>query len=116
VRRGGGGVDAAMVTAIAGLIGGPVAALGVVYSSRGANRVAQQTSAVTGYDSLTQRLVAERDKAEMDEKAAEARASAAESRASAAESRASAAESKVDALEAELARLRGLVTQLGGTP
>lgn len=98
-----------MVTAIAGLIGGPVAALGVVYSSRGANRVAQQSSAATMYDSLTQRLVAERDKAEMDEKAAEARASAAESRASAAEAR-------TQALEAEVARLRGLVVQLGGTP
>lgn len=95
-------MDAAMVTAIAGLIGGPLAALGVIYSSRGANRAARETSAVTGYDSLTQRLVAERDKAEMDEKAAEARASAAESRASAA--------------EAENQRLRALVTQLGGTP
>lgn len=102
-------MDAAMVTAIAGLIGGPMAAFGVVYSSRGANRAAQQSSATTMYDSLTQRLAAERDKAEMDEKAAEARASAAESRASA-------AESKVQALEAELARLRGLVVQLGGTP
>lgn len=95
-------MDAAMVTAIAGLIGGPLAALGVVYSSRGANRAARETSAVTGYDSLTQRLVAERDKAEMDEKAAAARASA--------------AEAKVSALEAEINQLRTLVTQLGGAP
>jgi hypothetical protein len=102
-------VDAGMVSAIAGLIGGPMTVAGVIYSSRGANRAAREASAVTGYDSLTQRLVAERDKAEMDEKAAEARASAAESRASA-------AEAKVQALEAELARLRGLVVQLGGTP
>jgi hypothetical protein len=64
---------------------------------------------VTGYDSLTQRLVAERDKAEMDEKAAQARAEAAEARASA-------AEAKAHSLEAENSRLRGLVTQLGGTP
>lgn len=95
-------MDAAMVTAIAGLIGGPLAALGVVYSSRGANRAARETSAVTGYDSLTQRLVAERDKAEVDERAAEARASA--------------AEAKVFALEAENAKLRALVVQLGGSP
>lgn len=95
-------MDAVMVTAIAGLIGGPLAALGVMYSSRGANRAARETSAVTGYDSLTKALVAERDKAEMDEKAAQARASA--------------AEAKVSALEAEINRLRALVTQLGGSP
>ena len=102
-------MDAAMVTAIAALIGGPLGVMGVMYSSRGVNRAARETSAVTGYDSLTKALVAERDKAEMDEKAAQARASAAESRASA-------AESKVQALEAELTRLRTLVTQLRGTP
>lgn len=95
-------MDAAMVTAIASLVAGPLAALGVMYGSRGANRAAKETSAVTGYDSLTQRLVAERDKAEMDEKAAEARASA--------------AEAKVHALEAEVSRLQGLVAQLRGTP
>ncbi|NUS22744.1 MAG: hypothetical protein HOV92_00750 [Streptomyces sp.] len=95
-------MDAAMVTAIAALIGGPVAAAAAMYGTRGASRVAREASAVTGYDSLTQRLVAERDKAEMDEKAAEARASA--------------AEAKMHALEAEVSRLRGLVLQLGGTP
>jgi len=95
-------VDAAMVTAIAALIGGPVTVLGAMYGTRGANRAAKEASAVTGYDSLTQRLVAERDKAEMDEKTAEARASAAEAKAS--------------ALEAEVARLRLLVVNLGGTP
>jgi hypothetical protein len=91
-----------MVSAIAGLIGGPVAALGVIYSSRGANRAAREASAVTGYDSLTKALAAERDKAELDEKTAEARASA--------------AEAKIYALEAEVARLRLMVTHLGGTP
>lgn len=88
-------MDAAMVTAIAGLIGGPVAAAAVVYSSRGANRAAREASAVTGYDSLTQRLVSERDKAEADQAKAEQR---------------------VEVLELEVARLRLLVTQLGGTP
>ena len=95
-------MDAAMVTAIGALIAGPVAAAAAMYGNRGANRATREASAVTGYDSLTQRLVAERDKAEMDEKTAETRALAAEARAS--------------ALEAEVSRLRGLVTQLGGTP
>ncbi|WP_405960837.1 hypothetical protein OG235_28130 [Streptomyces sp. NBC_00024] len=88
-------MDAAMVTAIASLVAGPMAALGVMYGSRGANRAARETSAVTGYDSLTQRLAAERDKAEADQAKAEARA---------------------QTLELEIARLRLLVQQLGGTP
>lgn len=91
-----------MVTAIAAVIVGTLSAVGVMYGSRGANRVAREASAVTGYDSLTQRLVAERDKAEMDEKTAEARASA--------------AEAKVSALEAEVSRLQALVIRLGGAP
>lgn len=95
-------MDAAVAGAIAAVIVGTLSAAGVMYGSRGANRAARETSAVTGYDSLTQRLVAERDKAEMDEKAAEARASA--------------AEAKVSALESEVSRLLALVTQRGGTP
>lgn len=95
-------MDAAMVTAVAALIGGPVAAAAAMYGSRGATRTAREGSALTGYDNLTQRLIAERDKAEMDEKAAEAKASA--------------AEAKVHALEAEIGRLRTLVLQLGGQP
>jgi uncharacterized protein YceH (UPF0502 family) len=66
-----------------------------MYGQRGANRAAREASAVTGYDSLTQRLVAERDKAESDQAKAEAR---------------------VEVLELEVARLRLLVTQLGGQP
>lgn len=88
-------MDAAMVTAVAALIAGPVAAVAAMYGTRGANRAARETSAVTGYDSLTQRLAAERDKAEADQAKAEAR---------------------VEVLELEVARLRLLVTQLGGTP
>jgi hypothetical protein len=95
-------MDAAMVTAIAALIGGPVAGAAAMYGSRGATRAAREGAALTGYDNLTARLIAERDKAELDEKTAEARASA--------------AEAKCSALEAEVARLRLLVTQLGGTP
>jgi parvulin-like peptidyl-prolyl isomerase len=88
-------VDAALVTAIGALIAGPVAAAAAMYGNRGANRAAREASAVTGYDSLTQRLAAERDKAEADQAKAEQRA---------------------DILELENARLRLLVTQLGGTP
>lgn len=88
-------MDAAMVTAIGAVVVGIVSAGAAMYGSRGANRAAREASAVTGYDSLTQRLVAERDKAEADQAKAEAR---------------------VDVLELEVARLRLLVTQLGGTP
>ncbi|MGW6747653.1 hypothetical protein [Streptomyces sp. NPDC055006] len=95
-------MDAAMVTAVAALIGGPVAAAAAMYGTRGASRAAREGTALTGYDSLTQRLVAERDKAELDEKTQEARAAA--------------AEAKVAGLETEIARLRLLVTQLGGIP
>ena len=95
-------MDAAMVTAVAALIGGPVAAAAAMYGSRGATRASREGSALTGYDNLAQRLIAERDKAEMDEKAAAAKASA--------------AEAKVHALEAEIGRLRTLVLQLGGQP
>ncbi|MFF4834118.1 hypothetical protein [Streptomyces sp. NPDC001315] len=88
-------MDAAMVTAIGALIAGPVAAAAAMYGNRGATRAAREASAVTGYDSLTQRLVAERDKAEVDQAKAEQR---------------------VDDLELEVARLRLLVRELGGTP
>lgn len=95
-------MDAAMVTAIAALVGAPLAAAAAVYGQRGANRAAREGGVITGYDSLTAKLVAERDKAELDEKTAETRAAT--------------AEAKVATLEAEIARLRLLVTQLGGTP
>ena len=88
-------MDAAMVTAIAALVGAPVAGLAAMYGTRGANRAAREGAALTGYDNLTQRLVAERDKAEADQATAETR---------------------VAVLELEVARLRLLVTQLGGTP
>jgi ABC-type transport system involved in cytochrome c biogenesis permease subunit len=95
-------MDAAMVTAVAALLGSPVAAVAAMYGTRGQVRATREGGALTGYDSLTNRLVAERDKAESDEAKAEARAVAAETRAA--------------TLELEIARLRLLVTQLGGTP
>lgn len=88
-------MDAAMVTAIAALIGGPVAGAAAVYGSRAAGRAQREGGVIGGYDNLAARLVAERDKAEADQAKAETRA---------------------QTLELEVARLRLLVTQLGGTP
>jgi hypothetical protein len=84
-----------MVTALAALVAGPVAAAAAMYGQRGANRAAREASAVTGYDTLTGRLEARLEKAETREAAAEARA---------------------ERLELEVERLRLLVVQLGGTP
>lgn len=88
-------MDAAMLTAIAALVGAPLAAAAAMYGTRGANRASREGGVITGYDSLTARLTAERDKAEKDQETAEQRATT---------------------LELEVARLRLLVTQLGGTP
>ncbi|MFJ4837186.1 hypothetical protein [Streptomyces sp. NPDC088746] len=88
-------MDAAMLTALGALLASPVAAAAAIYGSRGATRAAREGGVITGYDSLTARLTAERDKAETDQATAEQRAAA---------------------LELEVARLRLLVTQLGGTP
>ena len=88
-------MDAAMVTALGALLASPLAGVADVYASRGANRVAKEGGVIGGYDSLTQKLVAERDKAEADQAKAETR---------------------VQTLELEVARLRLLVTQLGGQP
>jgi uncharacterized protein YceH (UPF0502 family) len=88
-------MDAAMITALAALLASPIAAAAAMHGSRGASRATREGGVITGYDSLTSRLAAERDKAEKDQAAAEQRAAA---------------------LEMEVARLRLLVTQLGGTP
>ena len=88
-------MDAAMLTALGALLASPVAAAAAIYGSRGATRAAREGGVITGYDSLTARLIAERDKAEKDQALAEQRAAA---------------------LELEVARLKLLVTQLGGTP
>jgi hypothetical protein len=88
-------VDAALVTAIGALIAGPVAAAAAMYGNRGANRAAREASAVTGYNSLTDQLQEER---------AELRSDLAATRA------------ELAAEKLESARLRMLVTQLGGTP
>lgn len=88
-------MDAALVTAF-GVIGSAVVAgTAAMYGSKVAGRAQREGNALTGYDNLAARLVAERDKAEADQAKAETR---------------------VEVLELEVARLRLLVTQLGGTP
>lgn len=84
-----------MVAAIGSLIAGPVAALGVMYGSRGANRAAREGSAVTGFNSLTDQL-----QEELKEKKTELATVHAE----------------LAAEKLETARLRLVVQQLGGTP
>ena len=88
-------MDAALITAL-GVIGSAiVAGVAAMYGSKVAGRAQREGTALTGYDNLTQRLVAERDKADAAKEKAEQRA---------------------DVLELEVARLRLLVTRLGGTP
>jgi hypothetical protein len=88
-------MDAAMVTAIAALIGGPVAAAAAMYGTRGANRAAREGSAVNGFSSLTNELQEERKELRADLAAARA---------------------ELAAERLETARLRLLVQQLGGMP
>lgn len=88
-------MDAAMVTALAALIAGPVAAAAAMYTSRGANRSAQEGTAVNGFSSLTNELQEERKELRADLAAVRA---------------------ELAAEKADNARLRLLVQQLGGTP
>ena len=88
-------MDAAMLTALGALLASPVAAAAAVYGSRGATRTAREGGALTGFNSLTDQLQEERT---------DLRAELAVLR------------SDLAAEKAEAARLRLLVTQLGGTP
>ena len=88
-------MDAAMVTAIAALIGGPVAAAAAMYGTRGANRAAREGTAVNGFSSLTNELQEERK--ELRDEVRLLRLELAAER-------------------AEVTRLKTIVAQLGGTP
>jgi len=88
-------MDAAMMTAIGALVVGIMSAAAAMYGSRGANRAAQEGSAVTGFNSLTDQL-----QEELKEKKGEL----------------SVARTELAAKELEIARLRKVVTDLGGTP
>ncbi|MFE4649271.1 hypothetical protein [Streptomyces sp. NPDC056707] len=88
-------MDAALLTALGALLAGPVVAAAAMYGHRGANRAAREGGALTGFNSLTDQLQEERK---------ELRSELAILR------------SDLAAEKAESARLRLLVTQLGGTP
>jgi hypothetical protein len=88
-------MDAALLTALGALLTSPVVAAAAVYGHRGANRAAREGGALNGFNSLTDQLQEERK--EMRSELATLRADLAAER-------------------AESARLRLLVTQLGGTP
>lgn len=84
-----------MVTAIAALVGGPLAAAAAVYGSRSATRAQREGGVITGFSSLTDQLQEER--ADLRQQLATARAELAAER-------------------AEVSRLRALVERLGGSP
>lgn len=88
-------MDAAMVTAIAALVGGTLSGAGVMYGSRGANRAAREGNAVTGFSNLTDQLQEER--AELKKEISTLHA-------------------ELAAEKLETARLRLVVQQLGGAP
>jgi uncharacterized protein YceH (UPF0502 family) len=88
-------MDAALVTAIGVIGSAAVAGAAAMYGSKVAGRTQREGGVIGGYDNLTARLVAERDKAEADQ---------------------AKAESRIQTLELEVARLRLQVTQLGGQP
>ncbi|WP_405888906.1 hypothetical protein OG762_37155 [Streptomyces sp. NBC_01136] len=88
-------MDAAMVTAIAALVGGPVAGAAAVYGSRAAGRTQREGGVIGGYNSLTDQLQEERK---------ELRAELGALRLELATER------------AETARLKLLVQSLGGQP
>lgn len=88
-------MSAAMITAIAALLGSPLIAVAAMYGSRGANRATREGGALTGYNSLTDQLQEERKELRAD---------------------LSAVRQELAAERLESARLRLMVQQLGGTP
>lgn len=88
-------MDAAMITAIAALIGGPVAAAAAMYGTQGATKAAREGNAVNGFSTLTNELQEERK--ELRDEVRTLR-------------------TELAAERAEVARLKALVTQLGGQP
>jgi septal ring factor EnvC (AmiA/AmiB activator) len=95
-------MSAAMLTAVAALLGSVLAAVAAMYGSRGATRVSREGGALTGYNSLTDQLQEERRELRSDLAATRAELAAVRS------------ELATERLES--ARLRLMVQQLGGTP
>ncbi|MGW8679680.1 hypothetical protein ACWGNN_01185 [Streptomyces sp. NPDC055817] len=88
-------MDAAMVTAIAALVGAPIAGAAAVYGSRAAGRTQREGGVIGGYNSLTDQLQEERKELRAD---------------------VAALRMELAAEKAESARLKLLVVQLGGSP
>ncbi|MFE2497071.1 hypothetical protein [Streptomyces scopuliridis] len=88
-------MDAALLTAIGAMLAAVLTAAAAMYGHRGANRAAREGGALNGFNSLTDQLQEERQ--EMRSELATLRADLATEK-------------------AEAARLRLIVTQLGGTP
>jgi hypothetical protein len=86
-------MDAAMVTALAALVAGPIAAAAAMYGQRGANRTAREGGVIGGYNNLTDQLQEERK--ELRQELATVR-------------------QELAAEKLETARLRLMVQQLGG--
>lgn len=88
-------MSAAMITAVAALLGSVLVAVAAMYGSRGANRAAREGGVLTGYDSLTDQLQEERKELRAD---------------------LSTVRQELAAERLETARLRLMVQQLGGSP
>ena len=88
-------MDAAMVLALAALIGAPVTAAAAMYTGRSSARAAREGNAVTGFSSLTNELQEERK--ELREEVRILR-------------------TELAAERQEVTRLKGEVTLGGGTP
>jgi phage gp37-like protein len=88
-------VDALIVGAVVALVAGVPAAWAAWYGARASVRTNREGRVLTGYDALTARLVAERDRAVAETAAAEA---------------------ELLAERAEVSRLRAEVLRLGGVP
>lgn len=88
-------MSTAMVGAVAALLASVLTGVAAMYGSRGANRAAREGGVLTGYNSLTDQLQEERNEMRAD---------------------LSAVRAELAAERLESARLRLLVTQLGGTP
>jgi hypothetical protein len=88
-------MSAAMLTAVAALLGSVLAAAAAMYGSRGANRATREGGALSGYNDLTDQLQEERKELRAD---------------------LSAVRADLAAERLESARLRLIVQQLGGTP
>lgn len=88
-------MSTAMVGAVAALLASVLTATAAMYGSRGANRASKEAGALNGYNNLTDQLQEERKELRNDLAAVRA---------------------DLAAERLESARLRLLVTQLGGNP